>query len=173
MEVKNNKNAMPQKGLAAEDILSQLKAMKSNDVPWETGKVLAYVYEPKKETENLAKDAYRMYLIENGLDPTAFPSLLKLENDLIGMAIDLLGGDGEVVGNVTSGGTESIILAVKTARDYFKDKHPEIKEPEIIVAETTHAAFHKAGHYLSVKVVMVPVNKETFKMEPKLVEAAI
>jgi len=173
MEVKNNKNAMPQKGLVAEDILSQLKAMKSNDVPWETGKVLAYVYEPKKETENLAKDAYRMYLIENGLDPTAFPSLLKLENDLIGMAIDLLGGDEEVVGNVTSGGTESIILAVKTARDYFKDKHPEIKEPEIIVAETTHAAFHKAGHYLSVKVVMVPVNKETFKMEPKLVEAAI
>jgi glutamate/tyrosine decarboxylase-like PLP-dependent enzyme len=90
------------------------------------------------------------------------------------MAKDLLGGgNDEVVGNVTSGGTESIILAVKTARDYFKDKHPEIKEPEIIVAETTHAAFHKAGQYLNVKVVMVPVNKETFKMEPKLVEAAI
>jgi glutamate/tyrosine decarboxylase-like PLP-dependent enzyme len=173
MEVKTNKNAMPQKGLAAEEILSELKAMKSNDVPWETGKVLAYVYEPKKETENLAKDAYKMYLIENGLDPTAFPSLLKLENDLVGMAIDLLGGDEEVVGNVTSGGTESIILAVKTARDYFKDKHPEIKEPEIIVAETTHAAFHKAGHYLGVKVVMVPVNKKTFKMEPKLVEDAL
>lgn len=173
MEVKTNKNAMPQKGLAAEEILSQLQAMKSHDVPWETGKVLAYVYEPKKETENLAKDAYRMYLIENGLDPTAFPSLLKLENDLVGMAKDLLGGDEEVVGNVTSGGTESIILAVKTARDYFKDKHPEIKEPEIIVAETTHAAFHKAGHYLGVKVVMVPVNKQSFKMEPQLVEEAI
>ncbi|CAA6826952.1 MAG: Pyridoxal-dependent decarboxylase [uncultured Aureispira sp.] len=164
---------MPQKGLPAEEILSQLQAMKSKDVPWETGKVLAYVYEPKKETENLAKDAYRMYLIENGLDPTAFPSLLKLENDLIGMAKDLLGGDEEVVGNVTSGGTESIILAVKTARDYYKDKQPEIKEPELIVAETAHAAFHKAGHYLGVKVVMVAVNKETFKMEPKLVEAAI
>ena len=174
MGVNKNKTAIPQKGLEAADILSQLEAMKSHDVPWNTGKVLAYVYEPKKETEELAKDAYRMYLIENGLDPTAFPSLLRLENDLIGMAKDLLaGGDEEVVGNVTSGGTESIILAVKTARDYYKAKRPEIKEPEIIVAETTHAAFHKAGHYLGVKVVMVPVNKETFRVEPKVVEAAI
>jgi len=174
MEVKKNKNAIPQKGLTTEDILSQLKAMKSNDIPWDTGKVLAYVYEPKKETENLAKDAYKMYLIENGLDPTAFPSLLKLENDLIGMAKDLLGGgDERVVGNITSGGTESIILAVKTARDYFRAKRPEIKEPELIIAETAHAAFHKAGHYLGVKVVMVSVNKETFKVEPKVVEDAI
>lgn len=174
METKTNKIAIPQKGLEAAEILSQLEAMKSHDVPWDSGKVLAYVYEPKKETENLAKDAYRMYLIENGLDPTAFPSLLKLENDLIGMAKDLLGGGkDEVVGNMTSGGTESIILAVKTARDYFKAKRPEIKEPELIIAETAHAAFHKAGHYLGVKVVMVPVNTTTFKVEPKLVEAAI
>lgn len=173
MEVKTNKISIPQKGLSTEEILSELKAMKKNDVPWDSGKVLAYVYEPKKETENLTKEAYKMYLIENGLDPTAFPSLLRLENDLIGMAKDLLGGDDEVVGNFTSGGTESIILAVKTARDYFRANRPEIQVPELIIGETAHAAFHKAGHYLGVKVVMVPVDKDTLKVDPKLVEAAI
>ena len=164
---------LPQQGRLAEEILEQLAQLKQNDVAWESGKVLAYVYEPQKETERVTKAAYSMYLIENGLDPTAFPSLLHLENQLMGIAIDLLNGDEETVGSFTSGGTESIILAVKTARDYYKDKHPEIVLPEMIVAETAHAAFHKAGHYLGVKVVVAPVNKETFKLDVAAVRALI
>lgn len=164
---------LPKKGRPAEEILEQLAQLKQHDVAWESGKVLAYVYEPKKETEAVTKAAYSMYLIENGLDPTAFPSLLQLENQLMGIAIDLLNGDEETVGSFTSGGTESIILAVKTARDYYKDKQPEIAVPEMIIAETAHAAFHKAGHYLGVKVVVAPVNKETFELEVDAVEKLI
>lgn len=173
MEVKTKKMEIPQQGLHANDILTQLAAMKSNDVPWESGKVLAYVYEPKAETTALTKAAYSMYLIENGLDPTAFPSLLKLENELVAMAANLLGGDEKTAGSFTSGGTESIILAVKTARDHARANKPEIKEPEMIVGETAHAAFHKAAHYLGVKVVMVPINTQTYQVDPKIVEAAI
>lgn len=165
--------SIPKKGQASDHIMEQLKKMKQKDVPWQTGKVLAYVYEAEAATYQLTKDAYSMYLSENGLDPTAFPSLLKLENDLISMAANLLGGDEETVGNFTSGGTESIILAVKTARDYCREKRPEIKEPSIIVGETAHAAFHKAGHYLGVKVVMLPVNKSSFKLELDTVAKAI
>jgi sphinganine-1-phosphate aldolase len=173
MEVKTKKISIPQKGLKAENILQQLSDMKRQDIPWKSGKVLAYVYEATAETYSLTKEAYSMYLTENALDPTAFPSLLKMENDLVAMAADLLGGDEETVGNFTSGGTESIILAVKTARDYCKDHKPEIKEPELIVGETAHAAFHKAGHYLGVKVVMLPVDKKTYRVDPAMVEAAI
>lgn len=166
-------HTLPKKGRNAEEILGQLTNLKQHDVAWESGKVLAYVYEPKKETEAVTKAAYSLYLIENGLDPTAFPSLLQLENQLIGIAIELLNGDKETVGSFTSGGTESIILAVKTARDYYRDKRPNIAVPEMIVAETAHAAFHKAGHYLGVKVVVAPVNKKTFKLEVPAVEALI
>ncbi len=173
LQTVTNKNKLPKEGRPAEEILGQLKGLKQHDVAWDSGKVLAYVYEPKKETEQVTKAAYSMYLIENGLDPTAFPSLLQLENQLIGIAIDLLNGDSETVGSFTSGGTESIILAVKTARDYYRDKRPEIAVPEMIVAETAHAAFHKAGHYLGVKVVVAPVNKETFKLEVPAVETLI
>jgi sphinganine-1-phosphate aldolase len=173
MEVKTDKISIPQKGRSPEDIKAQLLAMKQKDLPWQSGKVLAYVYEPTQETYSVTKDAYMMYLTENGLDPTAFPSLLKMETEIIAMAADLLGGDSETVGSFTSGGTESIILAVKTARDYCREHKPEIKEPELVLGETAHAAFHKAGHYLGVKVIMIPVDKKTFKVEPKVMEAAI
>jgi len=169
----SGKISIPQKGMSSSTILEHLEAMKAQDIPWQSGKVLAYVYEPSSETKAVCHEAYKRYLTENGLDPTSFPSLLKLETDLIAMAADLLGGDEETVGNFTSGGTESIMLAVKIARDYFRDKKPEIKEPEMIVGETAHAAFHKAGHYLGVKVVMLPVDEETFEVDPKQVEAAI
>jgi glutamate/tyrosine decarboxylase-like PLP-dependent enzyme len=165
--------SIPKKGQSSDLILEQLKLLKQKDVPWQSGKVLAYVYEAAASTYQLTKEAYGMYLTENGLDPTAFPSLLKLENDMISMAANLLGGDTETVGNFTSGGTESIILAVKTARDYCRAHHPEIKEPELIIGETAHAAFHKAGHYLGVKVVMLPVDKTTFRLEIDRVEQAI
>lgn len=164
---------IPIKGWSSDKIRTSLEDLKQHDVPWDSGKVLAYVYEPNADTRQVTKDAYTMYLMENGLDPTAFPSLLRLENELIAMACNLLGGDEETVGSFTSGGTESIILAVKTARDYFRDHRPEIKEPELIVGETAHAAFHKAGHYLGVKVVVVPVDKTTYEVDPALVEAAI
>lgn len=169
----SNSPQLPKTGRPAKAILDQLAALKQHDVAWESGKVLAYVYEPSAETKAVTKAAYSLYLIENGLDPTAFPSLLQLENDLIGTAIELLGGDEETVGSFTSGGTESIMLAVKTARDYFRDKRPDIQVPEMIVGETAHAAFHKAGHYLGVKVIMAPVDRDTFRLDVDAVKALI
>ena len=71
-------NTLPKQGRPAEEILEELQALKQHDVAWDSGKVLAYVYEPEKETKAVTKAAYSMYLMENGLDPTAFPSLLHL-----------------------------------------------------------------------------------------------
>ena len=164
---------IPAKGLPANEILQTLSASKQNDIPWKSGKVLAYVYEPDASTYQLTQAAYMMYLTENALDPTAFPSVLKLENEMMSMAADLLGGNDQVVGNFTSGGTESIILAVKTARDYFRDKRPEIEKPELIVAETAHAAFHKAAHYLGLNIKTLPVDPVTFKLSIEQVREAI
>jgi len=78
-----------------------------------------------------------------------------------------------VVGNFTSGGTESIILAVKAARDYYRSVRPEVQAPEMILPTTAHAAFHKAGAYLNVKVVSVPVDGNSYRADPAAVEAAI
>jgi hypothetical protein len=67
-----------------------------------------------------------MFLGANGLDPTAFPSLLRMENEIVGLCARHLGGGPEASGSFTSGGTESLILAVKTARDWARVHRPEV-----------------------------------------------
>jgi glutamate/tyrosine decarboxylase-like PLP-dependent enzyme len=102
-----------------------------------------------------------------------FPSLLKVETDVVRATINLLRGDSQAVGHLTTGGTESIMLAVKTARDKARAEHPEIAQPEMVLPKTAHAAFHKAAHYLSVKPVIVDIDPQTFKVRAVDVERAI
>jgi len=164
---------IPSKGLSKGEIFERMEAYRAGDMNWRDGRTWAYIYDPGPEAEEVIKQAYMMFLTENALDPTVFPSALRFENELVAMAAAHLNGDGEVVGNFTSGGTESIMLAVKTARDYFHAKRPEIHEPEIILPVTAHAAFQKAAHYLCLKPVLVPVDPETFKADPEAVGRAI
>jgi glutamate/tyrosine decarboxylase-like PLP-dependent enzyme len=113
-----------------------------------------------------------MFFSENGLNPTAFPSLRKFETEVVRMALSLLNGDGETVGNMTSGGTESILMAVKTARDWARGKYPEIIFPEMVLPASAHPAFDKAGAYFDVQVMRVPVN-ELYIPEIETIEKAI
>jgi len=164
---------IPEKGLPKEQVLETLQAFKSHDMDWKSGKVFCYVYNPGEDPNQVVKEAYLSFLTENGLDPTVFPSMLKLETDVVRMVANLLHGDENVVGHLTTGGTESIILAVKTARDYARAMHPEITQPEMVLPITAHASFHKAAHYLGVKPVVVDINPATFKVEADAMRAAI
>ena len=153
--------------------MATLQAFKGKDMDWKAGKVFCYTYDPGTNPAEVTREAYMQFLSENGLDPTVFPSLLKLETDVVRMVINLLRGDANAVGNLTSGGTESIMLAVKTARDMARFTKPHIKEPEMIVPKTAHAAFHKAAHYLSVKPVIVDIDPQTFQVRAEDMEKAI
>ncbi len=164
---------IPPKGIAKDELLQRLESYRAGDMTWRDGRTWAYIYDPGPEAEEVIKQAYMMYLSENALDPTVFPSVLRFENELVAMAAAHLNGDDDVVGNFTSGGTESIMLAVKTARDYFRTKRPEVGEPEIILPITAHAALQKACHYMCVKPVLVPVEPETFRADPEAVRQAI
>jgi glutamate/tyrosine decarboxylase-like PLP-dependent enzyme len=89
------------------------------------------------------------------------------------MVATLLRGGPEVVGHLTTGGTESIMLAVKTARDRARALHPEITQPEMVLARTVHAAFHKASHYLGLKPVVTDIDPRTFRTDVDAMRAAI
>ena len=164
---------IPERGLPADRILATLEGYKARDLPWRDGRTWAYVYDPGPEAEALIKQAYGLFLTENALDPTAFPSALRLENEVVAMASAHLRGDADTVGTFTSGGTESIILAVKTARDLARVARPELKTPEILLPETAHAAFHKAAHYLDVGVRTVPADPRSYKADPAAMRAAV
>ena len=139
------------------DPLERLRDLQRADLPVHGGRTLAYVYDSgDAEVDRVAREAVAAYAASNALDPTAFPSLLQMENELVGFACDLLDAPDTVVGTVTSGGTESILLAVQGARD----SRPDITRPRMVLPATAHAAFHKAAHYFGVEAVMVPVGPD-------------
>ena len=95
------------------DALERLRALQADDLPVHGGRTLAYVYDSGlPDVDQIGREAVAAYAGSNGLDPTAFPSLLQMENDLVGFAVGLLDGPDTAVGTVTSGGTESVLLAV-------------------------------------------------------------
>ncbi|MBQ1048757.1 aspartate aminotransferase family protein [Micromonospora sp. C51] len=162
-------------GMAAEQVLAEVRQLRAMDRPTHGGRLFAYVYDPAVPgLDALAATAYAESAHVNGLDPTAFPSLLAMENALVAAAARLLGGGPgtsapEVVGSVTSGGTESLILAVKTARD----ARPDIAAPRIVVPASAHAAFAKAAHYLRVELDTVPIDPTTLRPAVADVAAAV
>ncbi len=161
--------ALPDKGVPGDQVLAELQGLRAADLPTHGGRLFAYVYDPALDgLDDLARAAYAISAHVNGLDPTAFPSLLAMENALVGAAARLLGGDDQTVGSVTSGGTESLILAVKAARDSL----PELTTPRLVIPSTAHAAFAKAAHYLRVALDVVPVGAD-LRADPEAMAAAI
>lgn len=161
--------SLPTAGLPAEQVLDELRAMRAGDLPTHGGRTLAYVYDSGLTgLDDLAGRAHALASSANGLDPTAFPSLLRMENDIVAAAGALLGGGPATVGSVTSGGTESCMLAVHAARA----ARPDVSRPKIVLASTAHAAFHKAAHYFGVEAVTVPVDGG-FRADPAAMAAAV
>jgi len=142
------------------DILASLRRLREQDAPTHGGRVLSYVYDPGlAELDELAADAARLMQPVNGLDPTTFGSVAALERDLLGFVRDLLHGDAEVVGTVTTGGTESCLLAVKTARDAWVAAGGTGRA-RLVMPATAHAAFQKAAHYFGLDLDLVPVSAD-------------
>ncbi|MEV6288162.1 aminotransferase class V-fold PLP-dependent enzyme [Kribbella sp. NPDC051770] len=150
------------------DVLTRLRALQEGDLPTHGGSTLAYVYDSGlAEADEIGRAALAQYGATNGLDPTVFPSLRTLENELVGWARRLLNGPS-AVGTVTSGGTESVLLAVQAARDAVA-----VSSPNMVIPSTAHAAFHKAAHYFGVRAIVVDVDPLTFTPRPADVAAAI
>ncbi len=156
-----------------EEIQNQLSVFKGSDVDYESGKAFGLTFNPDKEPYELAQLAYSQFLSTNGLDFSQFPSLMYLEKEIVGFMVKHLNGGEDGCGTFTSGGTESIILALKSARDYSRKHKPEIKTPEVILPITAHAAHLKGCHYLGIKVVTIPVKEGDYRVDPAVVEAAI
>ena len=170
---KGSKITVPEKGFSAQTIRGMLDFYRSFDMDGNDGKVFAYYYDPGPEADELSHEIYMKFLKTNALDPTVCPSVMALENELVEMSKNHVNADSEVVGNFTTGGTESIILAVKTARNWAREHKPQIKQPEMILPVTAHAAFQKAAEYLDVKPVRVEVDPVTYRADLKAVEEAI
>ncbi|HWJ83869.1 MAG TPA: aminotransferase class V-fold PLP-dependent enzyme [Cellulomonas sp.] len=161
---------------SADDVLAELAELRATDPPTHGGRVLAYVYDSgRADLDRLAEQAATAFLPVNGLDPTTFRSVAALESSLVGRARDLFHGDDGVVGSVTSGGTESCILAVKAARELWRAADPARARARaaIVLPTTAHPAFHKAAQYLDLDVMAVPVSVESGRVSAEVLLAAL
>ena len=163
---------IPQKGHSKKEILAEMRAARDHDIKWEQGRVFGLVYHISEEIDELLKEAFTMFFAENGLNPTAFPSLRKFETEVVAMTASLLGGDVNTCGNITTGGTESLLMAVKTARDWARVHRPAIHAPEMVLPITAHPAFDKAAEYFGVRAVHVPVRAD-FRADVEAMRRAI
>lgn len=149
---------MPETGRSHDEIVSSLHDLRRNDARWQDGRTFGLVYDGGAEVHAIAEEAARMYLHENALNTIAMPSLAQIQRDVVGSMAELLHGE-DASGFMTSGGTESILMAVKAARERGRAER-DIEHGEIVVPTSAHAAFHKGGHYFGLDVIKVDVGPD-------------
>lgn len=149
---------IPDKGRPYADILAELDSFGVDDPRYKEAKTWSLVYYLNAEYTEFLEKAYAKYFSANGLNPTAFLSLKRLEKAILNYTAELLHVDDNAAGVVTSCGTESCMLAVKTYRDLGRAKG--IKKPEMIIPETAHVAWDKGAEYFNVKIRRAPLDKD-------------
>lgn len=162
---------IPEKALSKDEILGKMKQMSNEDVKWHEGKAFGYVYHIDDEHSDFIKKCHNKFASTNALSPLAFPSLKRFESEIVSMTASMLGGDDEVVGNVTSCGTESILVALKTYRDWG-NKKIKTDNPEIILPRSAHPAFDKGAHYFGLKIIHVDI-RDDYRADPDAMQDAI
>jgi sphinganine-1-phosphate aldolase len=166
--------AFPAHGRAQADIAAALERMRESDADWRHGRVPLYVFGSLPEVEAVGRDAYAAYFTENALGARrAFASLARMESDVIAMSLDLFQAPRSAAGSMTSGGSESILLAVKACRDYARARRDDANfRGNLVLPETAHPAFDKAARLMDLPVRRMPV-REDFRADPDAMAAAI
>ena len=141
---------LPPKGIPAPQVFDELESLRADDVDWRNGKVFSLAYYAGPQAIAVAEDAYRRFSGENALSTDAFPSLRIMQQDVLSMVGPWLGAHKDSAGFMTSGGTESILMVVKAARDQFAQTRG-VTTPNIVLPTSAHAAFEKACHYFGVE----------------------
>jgi glutamate/tyrosine decarboxylase-like PLP-dependent enzyme len=140
------------------------------DVRWREGKTAVYVFNAGPEVERVQKEAYALFMSENGLGPMAFPSLKRMEDEVAGFGLSLLHAPDDAVGTITAGGTDSITMALKAARDYAR-KRKGVRGPlNIVLPRSAHPAFDKAAAVMEIEVRRTPL--KAFLADPTAIDAA-
>ncbi|UVO35791.1 aspartate aminotransferase family protein [Bradyrhizobium arachidis] len=150
-----------EQGLSEADVRARLDDQRRGDMAWNNPRNLKAAYYAGDDVFRLARDTYAEYHGDNLLYGKAlYPSLVQMSSDVVGMSLELLGADADACGTITSGGTESIILAVRAAKNWARAERSATSVPEILMSHTGHPAFNKAAEILGLKVVRVRSNSE-------------
>ncbi|HZX54431.1 MAG TPA: aminotransferase class V-fold PLP-dependent enzyme, partial [Ilumatobacteraceae bacterium] len=163
--------ALPDHGMSPEAIFAELDDLQRGDVQWRDGRAFSLVYYGGADVSAVAEEAYRRYASENALNTDAFPGLRAMQSEVVATVGEWLHAGPEGAGFMTSGGTESILMAVKAARERGK-KERGIASPNVVLPTSAHAAFEKGCYYFGLESRRVPVDS-AWRADVDAMEAAI
>ena len=151
---------MPQMGADWDHLKQEMLERGGGDAKWREGKTAIYVFNAGEDVARVQKEAYTMYMSKNGLGPAAFPSLKQMEDEVVSMGLNLLHAPEDANGSITSGGTDSITMAIKAARDYHRANKNNSSQPNIVAPYSAHPAFDKASIMMNLELRRIPVGKD-------------
>ena len=168
------RTTLPEKGRSHGDILADMRGFKGTDVDWKGGRAPLYVFKATDEAYETGRAGFMEYFSENALGARrAFPSVKRMEDEIVDMALDLFNAPEAAQGFMTTGGTESIILAMQTCRDWSRAKRGEPRHRgNVVASETVHPAFNKGAKLMDLEVRRAPVGAD-LRMDLAAVEALI
>lgn len=162
---------LPQHGAPWAETRARMLEMAAGDVKWRDGKAAVYVFNAGEDVEQVQKEAYAMFASENGLGPAAFPSLARMEREVVANGLALLHGPDGAAGAMTSGGTDSILMAVKAARDYARRVRGVSGPLNLVLPHSAHPAFDKACLVMEIEVRRTAL--KDYLADPVAMEAAV
>ncbi len=151
---------IPSNGEAHEAILSTMRGMRDGDADWKHGRTWSLVYYAGEAHHELLQRAHDMFFAENALNPMAFKSLKRMEAEVVQMTASMLHAPDDACGTMTTGGTESLLMAVKAMRDRAAERGPKTSKPNVVAPKTAHPALDKAGHYFGLEIRKAPVGPD-------------
>lgn len=166
--------ALPTTGWTPDQVRAELdKLAEMEHTRWEDGRVSGAVYHGGNELSELQSEAFKKFGVSNPIHPDVFPGVRKMEAEVVAMVLGMFHAPPTTgAGVTTSGGTESIIMAVLAARQ--KAYHERgVTKPEMILPETAHTAFRKAAEYFKIQVHLVPCTEPSYRVHTASVSRLI
>lgn len=165
---------LPPHGRNWEKVKAEMKSAQKDDSPWYSERMfIGGSYFGGEEVVKVANEAYQIYINYNGLYATkVFPSLVRYERDIVGALLGMMNAPNSASGSITTGGTESLIMAVKTAHAWAHDHRSGATEPEILIPHAAHPAFDKTAHLMGIKAVRM-TQSDDFRADVEAMERAI
>jgi glutamate/tyrosine decarboxylase-like PLP-dependent enzyme len=150
---------LPKEGLPREQVRAAMRERKAQDADWRNARTFSLVYPAGEDVDAMLEEASLLYLFENALNPFRFPSLRQMEVDVVEMTAGLLNAPATAGGCMTSGGTESILMAVKSARERARAERG-VERAEMVIPISAHPAFAKAAHYFGLELKTAPLRDD-------------
>jgi len=159
-------------GIPVDQVLKELESFRSNDVRWRDGRCFTLAYSISPDVLALAEEAYRRYSGENALNTSAFPSLRRMQQEVVDIVAGWVHGDDSTAGFMTSGGTESLVLVVRAAQKRAEREGRNLTNMNMVLPTSAHAALEKGADYFGVESRRVPVTTD-WRADVEAMQSAI